>query len=123
MYAASALAANTIVRSALAGAFPLFTDQMFAKLGIQWACSLIGFIAILIAPIRTAPFPLILSTALPRTSRADPWTAILFYYYGAGLRAGSTFAPCLDLPMRERVEREEEEEKERLTGEKKQLTV
>jgi hypothetical protein len=29
MYAASGLAANTIVRSAVATAFPLFTNQMF----------------------------------------------------------------------------------------------
>jgi hypothetical protein len=29
VYAASALAANTIVRSAVAAAFPLFTVQMF----------------------------------------------------------------------------------------------
>lgn len=41
MYAASALAANTIIRSAVGGAFPLFTDQFFNRLGIQWACTLI----------------------------------------------------------------------------------
>jgi hypothetical protein len=31
MYSASALAANTLVRSAVAAAFPLFTIQMFHK--------------------------------------------------------------------------------------------
>jgi hypothetical protein len=31
MYSASAFAANTMVRSAVAAAFPLFTVQMFTK--------------------------------------------------------------------------------------------
>jgi hypothetical protein len=31
MYSASALAANTMCRSAIAAAFPLFTAQMFTK--------------------------------------------------------------------------------------------
>lgn len=47
MYAASALAANTIIRSAVGGAFPLFTDQFFNRLGIQWACTLIVRCAII----------------------------------------------------------------------------
>ncbi|KIL54516.1 hypothetical protein M378DRAFT_174192 [Amanita muscaria Koide BX008] len=34
MYSASAFAANTVVRSAMAAAFPLFTVQMFTKVGI-----------------------------------------------------------------------------------------
>lgn len=36
MFAASAFAANTIVRSAVAATFPLFTVQMFTKV-----CSLV----------------------------------------------------------------------------------
>jgi DHA1 family multidrug resistance protein-like MFS transporter len=35
---------------------------------------------------------------------------IFFYHRGARIRAGSKFAPCLDLKMRERVEREEKEQ-------------
>jgi len=31
MYSASALAANTVIRSAVAAAFPLFTVQMFTN--------------------------------------------------------------------------------------------
>lgn len=55
--------ADTIVRSAVAGAFPLFIDQMFRKLGVGGACSLIGGLAIIIAP---SPF--------------------IFYKYGARIR-------------------------------------
>ena len=73
---------------------------MFAKLGVQWACSLIGLIAIFIAP-----------------------TPIIFYYYGARIRAGSTFAPCLDIPMKARVLREEAEEREKITGIKEKEKV
>jgi MFS transporter, DHA1 family, multidrug resistance protein len=39
MYSASALAANTIVRSAIGAAFPLFTVQMFTKVRWQKALS------------------------------------------------------------------------------------
>ncbi|GAA5905253.1 hypothetical protein JCM6882_003727 [Rhodosporidiobolus microsporus] len=86
MFSASALAANTIVRSAVAAAFPLFTNQMFAALGVNWACSLLGFVALAIAP---SPF--------------------LFHRYGWRLRQRSRFAPCLDIGMRETVEREKKE--------------
>ncbi|KAK4048781.1 hypothetical protein OIV83_004547 [Microbotryomycetes sp. JL201] len=100
MYSASALAANTIVRSAIGGAFPLFTNIMYTNLGVNWATTLIALIALVIAP---APF--------------------IFYRYGARIRGASKFAPCLDIGMRERVEREEREEHERRqseqTGEKR----
>ncbi|GJN94321.1 hypothetical protein Rhopal_007395-T1 [Rhodotorula paludigena] len=89
MFSASALAANTVVRSAVAAAFPLFTSQMFAAMGVNWACSLLGFVALACAP---APF--------------------LFYKYGWRLRQKSQFAPCLDIGLREQVEREERERKE-----------
>ncbi|GAA5820851.1 hypothetical protein JCM11251_001844 [Rhodosporidiobolus azoricus] len=85
-FSASALAANTIVRSAVAAAFPLFTQQMFAALGVNWACSLLGFVALAIAP-----------------------SPLLFYRYGWRLRQKSKFAPCLDIGMREKVEREKRE--------------
>ena len=35
--AASVFAANTIIRSAVGAAFPLFSKQMFRNLGVQWA--------------------------------------------------------------------------------------
>ena len=50
-YAASALAANTLLRSVFAGVFPLFTNQMFDKLGVDWAVSLLGFVALAMVPI------------------------------------------------------------------------
>ena len=34
----SALAANTIIRSAVAAGFPLFATPMFANLGVAWVC-------------------------------------------------------------------------------------
>ncbi|KAK4951834.1 hypothetical protein LTR10_009754 [Elasticomyces elasticus] len=62
-YAASAMAANTILRSVLGAVFPLFALQMYDKLGLGWGNSLIAFIAIGLGPI--------------------PW---FFYYYGEKLR-------------------------------------
>ncbi|MCO5589964.1 hypothetical protein L7F22_043933 [Adiantum nelumboides] len=54
--AASGLAGNTVIRSAFGAGFPLFTTQMFNKLGISWACSLLGFLALVLLPI---PFVLV----------------------------------------------------------------
>ncbi|KPM42776.1 hypothetical protein AK830_g3786 [Neonectria ditissima] len=50
-YAASALAANTIIRS-IAGAFlPLCGLKMYDALGLGWGNSLLGFIAVLLIPV------------------------------------------------------------------------
>ncbi|KAL2784811.1 major facilitator superfamily domain-containing protein [Aspergillus keveii] len=49
--AASAVAANIILRSAVAAAFPLFSKQMFANLGVQWAATLLGCLAAVMIPI------------------------------------------------------------------------
>lgn len=54
--AASALAANTIVRSVFGAVFPLFANQMFEGLGPRWASSVLGFVALIMIPI---PFVLI----------------------------------------------------------------
>ncbi|KWU42925.1 MFS general substrate transporter, partial [Rhodotorula sp. JG-1b] len=90
MYSASALSGNTVVRSAVAAAFPLFIRQMFTNLGIGWGASTFGFIGLAITP---SPF--------------------LFYKYGYKLRQMSRFAPCLDVDMREQVFEEERQEQER----------
>ncbi|PVH15458.1 uncharacterized protein CXQ87_003299 [Candidozyma duobushaemuli] len=45
-YAASALAAKTFVRSIWGACVPLFTMQMYHRLGDQWATSLMAFIAL-----------------------------------------------------------------------------
>lgn len=70
MYAASAIAANTIARSACGAAAPLFTNQMFTALGVGGGGSLIGGVAAVMAVI---PF--------------------LFYKYGKQIRIRSKFAP------------------------------
>jgi DHA1 family multidrug resistance protein-like MFS transporter len=75
MYAASALAANTICRSAAGSAAPLFTDFMFEAMGVGGAGSLIAGIACLLAPI---PF--------------------IFYRYGEPIRKRSPFAPTDNAP-------------------------
>ncbi|KAE9371750.1 MFS general substrate transporter [Stipitochalara longipes BDJ] len=70
MFAASTIAANTVARSACAAASPLFTQYMFDTLGIGGAGSLIGGVAVILAPI---PF--------------------VFYKYGKSIRHRSNFAP------------------------------
>ena len=70
MYAASAIAANTVARSAAGAAAPLFTNYMFSALGVGGGGSLIAGVACLLAPI---PF--------------------LFYRYGRKIRERSKFAP------------------------------
>jgi DHA1 family multidrug resistance protein-like MFS transporter len=70
MYAASALAANTVARSAAGAAAPLFTQYMFDALGVGGGGSLIAGVACLLAPI---PF--------------------IFYKYGGPIREKSKFAP------------------------------
>ncbi|WVQ72020.1 hypothetical protein IAR50_001564 [Cryptococcus sp. DSM 104548] len=49
--AASALAANTVCRSVFGAVFPLFATQMYTKLGVHWASSLLGFVALACSPI------------------------------------------------------------------------
>ena len=67
--AASALAAKTCIRSFWGAATVLFTNQMYERLGYQWASSLLAFLALACCGI---PF--------------------LFYYYGAQIRARSKYA-------------------------------
>ncbi|KAK4058515.1 hypothetical protein OIO90_000677 [Microbotryomycetes sp. JL221] len=70
IYAASALAANAVIRS-IAGAFlPLATARMFHAMSSEWALTFLGFLATILAPI---PF--------------------LFLKYGARIRSKSRFAP------------------------------
>ena len=70
MYAASAVAANTVARSAAGAAAPLFTNQMFTALGVGGGASLVGGVA---AALAVVPF--------------------VFYKYGEGIRKRSRFAP------------------------------
>jgi MFS transporter, DHA1 family, multidrug resistance protein len=50
-YAASVLAGNDLFRSAFGAGFPLFATAMYKKLGVGWASSLLGFLAIAFIPI------------------------------------------------------------------------
>ncbi|KAH6874738.1 major facilitator superfamily domain-containing protein [Thelonectria olida] len=65
---ASAASANGLVRYGFAGVFPLFTLQMYKKLGIDWASSLLGFIALALLPV--------------------PW---VLFKYGSKIRARSQY--------------------------------
>lgn len=49
--AASALAANTVVRSLFGAVFPLFATQMFDALDPRWASTLVGCVAVIMVPI------------------------------------------------------------------------
>ena len=49
--AASAVAANGILRYVLGAAFPLFTLQMYQGLGIHWAGTLFAFVALAMMPV------------------------------------------------------------------------
>ncbi|GMM53308.1 Tpo1 protein [Starmerella bacillaris] len=71
--AASGIAANTFLRSGFGCAFPLFAHPMFINLGTQWAGTLLGCLAAILAPV---PF--------------------LFYIYGRKLRQKSKFAFAID---------------------------
>jgi hypothetical protein len=48
---ASAASANALARYGFASVFPLFTIQMYEKLGIGWATSLLGFVALALMPV------------------------------------------------------------------------
>ena len=50
-YSASAIAANTFLRSIMALSFPLFVDPMYHKLGVGWATSVFAFFSVLLIPI------------------------------------------------------------------------
>ncbi|GAB7350639.1 hypothetical protein MBLNU459_g1202t1 [Dothideomycetes sp. NU459] len=84
--AASTIAANTFLRSFFGAGFPLFATAMFKNLGVEWAGSLLGFLAIAFWPI---PF--------------------LFYIYGERLRKLSKYAPT-DLGNKKQKQDEENQD-------------
>ncbi|KAK7994293.1 multidrug resistance protein [Apiospora marii] len=51
LYAASAMAANTLVRSVAGAVLPLAGLPMYERLGVGWGNSLLGFIALILLPI------------------------------------------------------------------------
>lgn len=66
--AASAVAANGFCRYVLGAVFPLFTLQMYERLGIGWATSLLAFISVALMPV--------------------PW---VLFKYGKKIRARSNY--------------------------------
>ncbi|KAK2052554.1 multidrug resistance protein [Colletotrichum caudatum] len=50
-YAASVLAGNDLFRSAFGVIFPLFANTMYERLGVNWASSLLGVLAVVFIPI------------------------------------------------------------------------
>jgi len=69
VYAASVLAANSVLRSLFGTAFPLFTTQMYESLGNQWASSIPAFLV-----LGCLPFP------------------FLFHKYGPEIRSKCKYA-------------------------------
>lgn len=55
IYAASVLAGSAVLRAVFAAIFPLFTTNMYDHLGLHWASSLPGFLA-----LGWVPFPFVL---------------------------------------------------------------
>lgn len=74
MFAASAIAANTFLRSLAGAGFPLFATQMITGMGVQWAGTLLGCVALLCVPM-----------------------PIYFYLRGSKIREKSKFAPTFPL--------------------------
>ena len=59
-----------MLRSICGAVFPLFATYMFDALGVNWAGTLLGCVALLLVPI-----------------------PVVFWRYGAKIRARSSFAP------------------------------
>jgi hypothetical protein len=93
IFAASVLAANSVLRSLFGAAFPLFTSYMYKNLGIHWASSIPAFLALV-----CVPFP------------------FLFYKYGPAIRTRCKFSAQSDAFMRklqEQATKEPESEEEK----------
>jgi hypothetical protein len=69
VFAASVLAASSVLRSLFGAAFPLFTTYMYHDLGVHWASTVPAFLALACMPF--------------------PW---LFWRYGASIRSRCRYA-------------------------------
>lgn len=68
IYAASAMAANTVFRSLAGAILPLAGPKMYEALGLGWGNSVLGFIALALCPL-----------------------PIIFYVYGERIRTDKRF--------------------------------
>ncbi|KAK5741322.1 MFS siderochrome iron transporter 1 [Elasticomyces elasticus] len=87
IFAASVLAANSVLRSIFGAVFPLFTQQMYANLGIHWASMVPAFLALACVPL---PF--------------------LFYKYGPRIRKSCKYAAEAEAFLRRMQEDMEKKE-------------
>ena len=94
VYAASVLAANSVLRSLFGAAFPLFTTNMYDALGIHWASSIPAFLA-----LACLPFPFV------------------FYKYGKQVRMKCKYAAqaheIMEQMKKSNTELKEEEKEEK----------
>jgi MFS family permease len=81
IFAASVLAANSVLRSIFGAVFPLFTTYMYHNLGVHWASSIPAFLA-----LACVPFP------------------FLFYKYGPAIRTRCKYSAQSDAFMRRLME-------------------
>ncbi|PWZ01096.1 MFS general substrate transporter [Testicularia cyperi] len=88
IYAASAIAAQSFLREFLAGSFTLAAEPMYARLGNQWASTLLAFIGLILSVI-----------------------PVIFFKFGPIIRARSSFAQEL-----QRVEQEQKEYRNKLAS-------
>jgi MFS family permease len=77
IYAASVLAGCVVMRSILAAVFPFFTPYMYENLGIHWASSIPGFLALFCVPM---PF--------------------LLYWYGVAIRKRCIYTKKAELALK-----------------------
>jgi hypothetical protein len=90
IFAASVMAAASTCRSLWGAVLPFATKSMYDTLGVPWACSLLGFLCLLLAVI--------------------PW---VFIWKGEKLRARSKFCQYL-------LQKEKEDEEARLKREQEE---
>ncbi|KAK1812881.1 hypothetical protein LTR12_012765 [Friedmanniomyces endolithicus] len=74
MFAASAIAANTFLRSLCGAIFPLFATYMIESMGVQWAGTFLGLLGFCLVPL-----------------------PVIFYLKGAKIRERSHFAPTFPM--------------------------
>ncbi|KAG7420710.1 Efflux pump FUB11 [Fusarium oxysporum f. sp. rapae] len=99
IFAASVLAANSILRSLFGAAFPLFTVQMYDNLGLHWASTVPAFLA-----LACVPFP------------------YLLYVYGARIRTHCKFAAESDAFMQSLKQAQAQNQREQELGEQDNST-
>ncbi|ODV88684.1 hypothetical protein CANCADRAFT_127309 [Tortispora caseinolytica NRRL Y-17796] len=91
IFAASALAGNTFMRSGFAAAFPVFGVPMFNNLNVKWVGTIIGSFAAILAPV-----------------------PIFFFIYGKRIRASSRYNPMVAIQQMQTAKKQEIEEREKL---------